>query len=351
MSRYSNLLVETLRPLWQRKSSEHSEKSHLQRFWSISFKLTLSALALWFIYYRLNTPEQSLSLDLLNSRGFSSGQWIALAVAALFLSLLNWGSEMIKWHLLISEVFYTPFSTSVKAVITGTTTGIFTPNRIGEFLGRVLALEPQHRIGGALLSFVNGISQTIATFSFGIIGFVFLIYAKGDAFLGSIGSAVLQIVLILFWLVIMGLYFRLSDSSSWLQTSTWFSGRFAKHAHALKGVSAQLLQQLYLLSVFRFVTFIGQYFLVFYLLSPSPNWLSVGGASMLTLFSTTILSFIPVPDLLLRQLIAMSYFDLFQIDLLLVAQAILLVWIINVAMPAVVGSVILLSYRVYRKRK
>jgi len=105
---------------------------------------------------------------------------------------------------------------------------------------------------------------------------------------------------------------------------------------------------LFHLSLLRFITFIFQYLLVFDLLVPGAQWMQVAGAAMLALFSTTVLSVIPMPDLLLRETVAVGYFGLFRFDPVVVSEAVLLVWLINVALPAACGAVVIFTYRIFR---
>ena len=154
-------------------------------------------------------------------------------------------------------------------------------------------------------------------------------------------------MLILFWLLSLFYFFRIKNIAMILDKSERLR-RFSKFFHVLIDLDSSKLSQLFNLSLLRFVTFIGQYILVFNLFYTQPNWVEISALAMLTLFSSTLFSFIPVPDIVMREAMAVSYFALFHFDLAIITQAVFLVWLINVAFPALAGAFILLTYRIFR---
>ena len=55
--------------------------------------------------------------------------------------LLNWGIEARKWQMVVSKNSPVSFNTSFKAIFAGNALAFFTPNRTGEYFGRMLYLE------------------------------------------------------------------------------------------------------------------------------------------------------------------------------------------------------------------
>lgn len=329
------------------KSSEHPYIRPLKLIFAWLIKLGAAALAIWYILHRLVAEEvhlESLWLQVTNHNLF---ELTAITAVSLLLVALNWGLEMFKWNLLIAPQLGTRWQTAVKGVLSGTTFGVFTPNRFGEFIGRVLALGPKQRITGTLLSFVNGVAQTVATFTFGVLGMIFLLETAGHQALGDIGTYVLELTLLILWLLVMAVYGRLNRLTLPGRVLKWWPSG-AQYMSAVRAVDSSKLHRLYGLSLLRFTTFIAQYWCVFYYLIDSPDFVTISALAMLTMFSATMLSFVPIPEVLLKEAVAISYFSLFHFDLIDVGQAVLLVWILNVALPAVVGAMVLWTYRIFR---
>ena len=347
INRLSNLLLAFLNASANVKSSEHviAPTGRLIISWTIKFGVSVAAL--YYIFSRILSEGIALDFIFNSVRESSILSIVILSVSSILLASLNWGLEMYKWNMLIKPQLGTHWRTSVKGVLTGTTFGIVSPNRIGEFVGRILALGPSQRISGALLSFVNSCAQSMATLTFGIVGFMFLIEEFGLDAMGTLASRMIQVLLIMLWASSLFIYFKLPALSKMKSNRKSFD-RIQKYLSVFNSLDFTMLNRLYILSMVRFVSFLGQYFLVFGFIIDDPNWVAIGGLAAVTLFTSTILSFVPIPDIMLRETLALSYFGLFGFNLVEVSIGVFLVWFINVAMPAIVGSIVLFSYRIFR---
>lgn len=330
------------------ESSE--QNSALRRVFGFLVKVLISSLAIGFIAYKLNQRQSDLLLftDHLLVLSFTEIVFKFL-IPSMALMMLNWWMEVVKWKRLLDTNVEISWRTSIKAVLSGTTIGVFSPNRMGEFIGRVLALKPEQRIKGSLLSVVNGLSQSLATFTFGVFGLLILVEEFAKVSLGFIGTKILQLTLLIAVFLAFTIYLRMHMLIK--LPLRWKS--LAKYQHYFEvftAVDARLLKQLFNLSMVRFLTFILQYVVVFSLLLPSPNLLQVLVGSVLTLFSSTLVPFLPIPDLLVRESMALSYFQLYDFDPLIVSVAVLVVWLVNVALPALTGTSALFTYRIFKAK-
>jgi uncharacterized membrane protein YbhN (UPF0104 family) len=62
-------------------------------------------------------------------------------VAVLLLMFVNWSIEAIKWKISIKKVQQVSFGKALQAVLSGVSFAVSTPNRMGEYLGRVLYMN------------------------------------------------------------------------------------------------------------------------------------------------------------------------------------------------------------------
>lgn len=236
---------------------------------------------------------------------------------------------------------------SIKGVLSGITVGLFTPNRVGEFFGRVLVLDNGQRLEGAFLSMANGIAQTLATLSFGILGLILLLAEFSMSTLGFIPTLIIQTTLVVALLLGTILYYRIDLIQDILLRFERLR-KYERQINVFSSLGSDVLTRLYLLSLVRFLTFIGQYIIVFYICMPGQGLLEVLSASILTLFSITLLPFVPIPDLLLRESFALGYFELYGFDPIGVSIVVFLVWGINIALPSVLGTITLFTYRFFK---
>jgi len=94
--------------------------------------------------------------------------------------IVNWGIEARKWQLLMMPVQVMSFIHAFKSVLCGVTLSLNTPNRIGEYAGRVLFVEEGKRLTAVSLSIAGGIAQLIITVMAGCFGIIFLLFSKEE---------------------------------------------------------------------------------------------------------------------------------------------------------------------------
>src|SRR5947207_14164574 len=95
-------------------------------------------------------------------------------VMVVFLMLLNWSIEAMKWRLAIQEIQPLGFLKAFRAVLSGVSFSVNTPNRIGEYLGRVLYVDEGNRLKAVSLAIASSMSQLIITLFFGMMGLFWL---------------------------------------------------------------------------------------------------------------------------------------------------------------------------------
>lgn len=97
-----------------------------------------------------------------------------LAGFALVLVLANWGIETTKWWWLVRRLLPDfRWKAALRSVLIGVSSGMITPNRIGEYAGRVWVLPPGHRVEAAGLLLADRLSQMVATLAGGFVAIVF----------------------------------------------------------------------------------------------------------------------------------------------------------------------------------
>ena len=83
-----------------------------------------------------------------------------------FMMFLNWIIEAFKWKLLIKKVEDISIWTSVRAVFSGITVSTFTPNRVGEYGGRIFCLSKADRFQSILITVIGSVGQLTTTVFF-----------------------------------------------------------------------------------------------------------------------------------------------------------------------------------------
>jgi uncharacterized membrane protein YbhN (UPF0104 family) len=266
-------------------------------------------------------------------------------VATILFMVINWSIEAIKWKIAVRAVQKVSFLKAFKAVLSGVSFSVSTPNRVGEYLGRVLYMEEGNRLRTISLTIVGSISQLIITLLMGCIGLLLLrsdIEARG--LVSPLWMKVITSGTITVLLVLTLFYLRLSWLIRWVDRLPG-SSRFAYLVRALGDFNATLLLRLLSLSALRFLVFIAQYYLLFRLFGVDVSW----GQTFLTVsVSFLVMAAIPtiaIIELVQRGKVVTTIVGLYSANELGMNLATAAIWFINLIIPAIIGSLLILSIK------
>ncbi|RYZ88231.1 MAG: DUF1552 domain-containing protein, partial [Proteobacteria bacterium] len=122
--------------------------------------------------YRQVQRQPGWQQSFIHIRDSFTGAGFAKMGFVFFLMFINWGLEARKWQLSLRSLITISFTQSLKAVFTGTTTAFFTPNRVGEYFGRILYIPEGSRLKAISLTIVCSMAQLLVTIIIGIFGLV-----------------------------------------------------------------------------------------------------------------------------------------------------------------------------------
>jgi uncharacterized membrane protein YbhN (UPF0104 family) len=279
---------------------------------------------------------------------------VIIYVAVVFLlMLLNWLIETWKWQLAIRKVQHVGLFKAFKAVLSGVSFSTTTPNRVGEYAGRVLFLDDGNRLRSISLTIVCSMSQLIVTILMGCIGLMMLMkkISKADIVAGNDNSLWLKIFLygsVIVLAVMLLLYFRLSILSKLAEKIPWLD----KHLYLVKeldNTETKMLLKLLLLSFARFTVFCLQYWLLFLLFNVEISWLqSLFVISVVFLILAVIPTF-AIAELGLRGEVTWRLMQLFTANTLGVTLTIASIWFINLILPAIAGSLLIAGVKLFKR--
>lgn len=302
-----------------------------------SVKLIIFSLAIWYVYYRfLRNKDIYFIMQQLKQSLSDANNMMLLALCGA-LMFVNWGTEARKWHLLIKPIYDIPFKRAVSAVFTGVSISIFTPNRLGSFVGRILYLPNKDKVLGTVATFYGNLAQLCITALFGTLGLLLgIVYFPNDiSWIVAYGLLPATLVTT----ISLGFYFkpkwiaRLSSKIPYLKK---YEGKIV----AFTNIPIKLKWQVLDLSFRRYLIFTLQLLGLLIIFEPE---IELGTALSLTLLLWLVITFIPTPflgKLGVRETVALALFATIADDLSIVAASFLL-WVINIAFPAIIGGVLL----------
>ncbi|MBP6285959.1 MAG: flippase-like domain-containing protein [Ferruginibacter sp.] len=311
-------------------------------------------LASW-LFYSLyqqvkGQPDIDASIALIKTMPFGPMAWkFWLVITFVF---VNWGLEARKWQLLMHAVQPMGFFTAFKSVLCGVTLSLNTPNRVGEYGGRILFVNEGNRIKAVTLSIAGSIAQLIITMLMGCLGLTWLLFTMDEsATLMGISFFWLRIFLygsIFATAGFMIFFFRLNWLVRLLEKLP-YADRFSKYINVLETFEAKVLLRLLSISLFRYIIFVLQYIFMLQLLHVEEN---VWTGFWLITVMFWILAIIPsfaVADLGIRGTVAKTLF-FYSNNLLGILTVTFGIWFVNLFIPAVIGSLLILGIKI-RKEK
>lgn len=270
----------------------------------------------------------------------------------LLLMIVNWSIETFKWKLCVQKIQQVSFSVAFKAVLSGVSFSVTTPNRIGEYLGRVLYMNEGNRLKAISLTITGSISQLIITLIMGLAGMLILkqsiinSHVISSFWLDAILYGVLAATSILTLF-----YFKLSWLIKWVDRLPAIR-RYAWLLQALENFNATLLLQLLSLSTLRFFVFIIQYYLLFRLFGVEVSgWEALWAVSVSFLVMAIVPTIALFTDLSLRGQVSLKLIGLFSANHLGIGLTSVSIWFINLIVPAIAGSILILSIKKFLRNK
>jgi uncharacterized membrane protein YbhN (UPF0104 family) len=255
-----------------------------------------------------------------------------------FLMLCNWSVEAWKWKLLLKPLQHISFGRSLRSVFTGISISLLTPNRIGEYAGRIIYLQNDNKLKGIAVNMVSSFAQFIAASVFGIFGCVYyLLFQKPEWYLPYI---LIGSIIVLFLLSI--LYFKLDNCILWLEKFTILH-KLSNYMQVVKTYNANLLLRIIIFSAGRYFIFACQYYFLLQAfqiqIAFAPALLSI----FLIFWLMAIIPTIAIAELPIRAEMSYRILQVFSSNVIGIMSASVLLWLINLIIPALLGGIVLIG--------
>ena len=272
-------------------------------------------------------------------------------ILVVVLMFVNWSLEALKWKISVQSVQPVGFFRSLKAIFSGVSFSVTTPNRTGEYLGRVLYMDEGNRLRVISLTILGSISQLLVTIFFGLLGLVILQpditdmrlsgWMEWIKNLGIIGGSLAFIVLTVF-------YFRIGWLVKWIDKIPAIK-KYIWLINELEKTDTTLLLRLLSISLLRYLVFATQYFLLFRFFGVEVNWWQGFWATAIVFFVMAITPTIELFEVVKKMYITKEIFAIFTVNTLAIGFVTTTIWCINLVIPAAIGSLLILGIKFFKK--
>lgn len=298
--------------------------------------IAISVILLYSIW--LQVQHQLIQLNTANWwQGSTTFLWWALALMPLNLSI-----EVIKWKYLVSSAQPITRIEAWKSYLAGIAFSFLTPNRVGEYPARIIYLKNKNTIRLISVAILGAFAQFITLFIYGCSGLVYYNFS----FPGYWQRLVLALVAFILIILVM-LYFNFERWIVYFERLKWFK-RLPAYGYLLRRFTKKDHVIVLLLSMARFAVFTTQYILLL-------NWMNIALPFSVSFFMATLyfwsISVIPsiaFAELGVRGQVSLFLFQAYTQNAIGILVATMSLWAINLIIPAVLGSILLLRLKLLR---
>jgi len=305
---------------------------HKNKTFKLFLKLVLVLISYGYIYYKIKVSPFDFSQ-------FPQLQWLLVGIVLLLMPI-NWLLESIKWRFLIKDIEQITLSKAIKGVLVGLTSGLATPNRVGEYLGRSVVLNKSNRVKGTLATILGSLSQVLVTLLFGTVAWMFIyedLRFDNQSYYRPLIMVGL-IVLVFFYILVFYNLQWIRDLAKWMG----FNQRYIDEIKYLNRFKSNQLSYILFLSFFRYVVFASQYVLIMRSFGLYINLVDSIAAIGIIYLLILIIPHFTISELGVRSSVGVLIFQFYTNQIEIVAMSAALLWFVNIALPSLIGSFLIL---------
>ena len=260
-------------------------------------------------------------------------------LCCLVLIPLNWLLESLKWKQVLSKIQVLSLGQAIKSVLIGLTSGFFTPNRVGEPVGRSMFLDDGNKTKGVICSLICTLSQSFATLFFVCIAIVLACNIVVEL------EQIPQILLIrnIGIIAAVTVFLLYLTIPFWVGKLKLKSEKLQDIARAISLISYASLLKVSLYSIVRFAVYSFQYFLMLKFFAVDIHFFTAMVLIPINYFLVSIIPSVAFAELGIRGSSALLVMEPLLGNTLGVALAAMSLWFINYVIPMLVGSLLLIK--------
>jgi hypothetical protein len=266
-----------------------------------------------------------------------------LMLASVFvLMVVNWTIEAAKWRLQLDGTEKFSIIQSLQSVLTGVAVSVITPNRIGEYVGRILYLKNVNKLQGITVTIIGSFAQLIVTGFLGLVGLIYyIIKIQHSAWLN-----VLLLSSIALCLGLTYLYFHLSKFIEWTSMIPMLR-KVKVYLEIVKRFKRKQLLQILGLSFLRYLVYTLQFIILMKILLVDAYVLDLLFTVWLIFWAMAIVPTIAIAEIGIRGETALFFLAPLSTNHFGIVSSSLLLWLINLIIPALIGCLFVFRMKIY----
>jgi len=272
---------------------------------------------------------------------------ILLILLVFVLQFANWGIEALKFKVILKQKVFIGFTEALKAVYIGNASSIFTPDRLGNFIGRAFYLRNINKVVVTSASMLGNLAQLLSTLIFAFIAMVLFIYTNNEIAAVYVNPKLILLLVVVLNLIVGGIFCYPRLAIFIVLRIKWLKKHRRNFLFITKFSNTELCVFLGL-ALLRYLIFIIQFYFLLFVFGIDLPIVELFIFIGLMYFVTTLVPSPFLGNLGTREITAVYLLALYQQpESILVAS--LAIWLINVIFPAVLGFVLAFNMNLYKK--
>ncbi len=304
-----------------------------KQFLWLVLKLAIVIVCCYYIYHKIahnkNIEFSHFQSFLIDFDIFSPKNILFLLIFTFF----NWVSEITKWQFLTAKIHPISWSAAAIQTLTSSTLAMITPVRTGEYGVKILYYSKAKRGDIALAAFVGNSYQLLISLALGVWGIVYLFNYFEEGFV----SIIFLIFLIGVFMVL--LLFIVRNRFPFIRA--WFP----KFLTGFDFINEPQHRKAFILSLIRYLIFSHQFYFLLVLFEVNINYIDAMACITAMYGLTSVVPILPMFDFLLKGSVSILVFSFFNIDPVLIITITTFMWILNFALPSLLGSIFMLKLK------
>ena len=306
-----------------------------KQFFFVLIKLSIVIGAFYFIYSKL-AENQNLDFSVFVQFLAENDQFsVKNIIFLIILSIFNWFFEIAKWQELVKTIKKISFKNALEQSLGGLTASLITPNRIGDYGAKAIYYPPNQRKRIVLLNLIGNMSQMGVTTIIGLTGLIIFVNHY------EIEVDYYRVARFVFILVIIAIIITLG----WYQERVKIKGYSIKKLfEVIKKVKQQTIIISTLYALIRYLIFSFQFYFLLTLFGVSVDYMYAMMVISSMYFLASIVPSITIFDVVIKGSVAVFLFGYVDVNELTILSIIMIMWILNFAIPSIFGSYYVLNF-------
>ncbi len=306
------------------------------------FKIAIVFLAFWYIWLKIKV----FSLSDFTFPAFNLYSYLQIFTVLLLIPV-NWLTESYKWKFLLKKIEVIKLKIAFKAVLSGISFALISPNRIGEIAGRVFVLKKQNRGKAIFATAVGSLSQMMITLVFGLISGIILLFVYPEKLQIVNTQNLFYFKILSISVVIFGFLFLFNlKYVVLLAEKLRINLKFIQYLKPLSEYSFKEVCFVLALSFLRYVIFSLQFVLLLFFFNTRIEFFDALIGISLTYFISSLIPVLTFLEIGIRGMAAVFFLGMFSADIPGIISAVTILWLLNLAIPGIIGSFLFFKTKV-----